>query len=422
MARRTVGPPGTRSTARKWRARACVLVGLACVLFAVVAPSAGAAYARLSAEAGCDRVVEWTASASTDGSDDERTNTDVVVEYRETDDGSSWIVAGRGAFDADSDFSFSGSFEMPDDADAVELRVSPRADWGPDGDGDSPGEPRFATAAVPEACQAQSLDLDVREDCASGGALVEVTNLGGDTETAEVVVDRVAVRRITLPGRDSASLLVPLLDDRDTRVEVRNGDIELADRTFRGACDRPGPSAVVVERCGARQAVVLAGTDGSDTRTVQTRVDGVIVNRSEMTSSRELQRTFELPSDGAVDVEIEIDGTVVAEGPVGGCDGPVAGLVHCGGDGRPPCGTAAGANEVPAPPPPPESLNIEVTDSALPLTGPWERGIVLALGGLLFTAGGLALLGHERGRPRPTPIADALDPYRQRWWNDSSGS
>ena len=423
MGRRTAGPPGATNAARTWRARVCVVVGVACVLFALVAPSAGAAYARLSAEAGCDRVVEWSASASNEGTEDERTNTDVVVEYRGTgDDKESWIATGRGVFEPDNDFSFGGSFELPDDADAVELRVSPRADWGPGADGDAPGEPRFATAAVPEACATQSLDLDVREDCASGGAQVELTNLGSDAETAEVVVDRVAVRRLTLEGRASESLLVPLLDGRDTRIEVRNGDVELADRTFRGECDRVGPSAVVIERCSARQAVVLAGTDDGDTHTVQTRVDGVIVNRSEVTSARELQRTLELPSDGAVDVEIDIDGTVVAEGPVGGCDAPVAGLVHCGGSDRPVCGAVAGASEVPAPPPPPESLNIEVTDSALPLTGPWERGIVLALGGVLLVAGGLAVLGHERRRPRPSVVADSLAPYRQRWWNDSSGS
>lgn len=393
-------------------------IGVACVLFAVVVPTAEATYGRLSAEAGCDRVVEWTASASNAGSDDERTNLDVVVDYREAGD-KAWLAAGSGEFVPENDFSFSGSFELPAGSDVAELRVTPRSDWGPTGDGSAPGDPRFATASVPEVCAAQGLDLDIRPDCASGGAFVELTDLDGGSERAVVSVDRVVVREIDLSGHGSASLLVPLLDDRPTRIEVRNGDVELADRTLRSECDRSGASAVVIERCGARQAQLLANTDSSDTHTVQTRIGGAIVNRVEMTADRELQRTFELPGSGAVDVEIDIDGSVVAVGDVGGCDGPVAGLVHCGDTGRPSCNTAADP-ALPPPPPPPESLNIEVTESALPLTGPWERGIVLGLGGLLLLTGGLALLGHERGRPRPTPVADSLAPYRQRWWDDSS--
>lgn len=395
------------------------MVGVACVLFAVAAPSASATYARVSAEVGCDRVVEWSASASNDGTDDERTNTDVVVEYRAAGDDGAWRSAGRGAFEPENDFTFGGSFELPDGADGADLRVTPQASWGASGQGDDGGESKFATAAVPDACATQQLDLDLREDCAAGGALVELTNLGPAAETAEISVDRVEVRQLTLPGRASASLLVPVLDGRATQVEVRNGDVELAQRTLRGDCDRTGPSAVVIERCSARQAVVVARTDDG-THVVQTRVDGVIVNRSELTAERELQRTVELPADDSADYEIDIDGEVVAQGPVGGCDGPVAGLVHCGGSDRPACAAEPAGSTPPPPPPPPESLNIEVVGSTLPLTGPWERGIVLGLGGLLLLGGGLALLGHERGRPRPTPIADSLAPYRQRWWDDSS--
>jgi hypothetical protein len=170
----------------------------------------------------------------------------------------------------------------------------------------------------------------------------------------------------------------------------------------------------VLERCATRAAVLVARTDGA-TSTVQTRVDGVIVNRSELTSDQDLQRSIELPA--ARDIEIEIDGDVVATGPVGGCDGPVAGLVHCGGADRPACDAVPTDAEVPAPPPPPESLNIELDGTTLPLTGPWERALVLGLGGLLLLAGGLATWGHERSRPRPTPVIDSLAPYRQRWWD-----
>ncbi len=417
MGRRSAGTPGAR---RRWGARLCVLAGVACVLFAVVAPGAGATYGRLSADAGCDRVVEWTASASEDGTDAERSNSDVVVERREPgsgDDG--WEPTGQGSFGPDDDFVFSGSFSLPDGSDRAELRVVPRADWG---DGSPPGEPRVATASVPEVCAQQDLDLDLQEDCAAGGVRVDVVNMGSEPAAADVLVDRVEVRRLDVEPGGSAQLLVPLLDRRPTLVEVRNGDIELADRTFRSACDRSGPSAVVLERCDAHHLVVMANTDDATTRIVQTRLDGVIVNRSEMTSDRELQRTIELPGRpgqeaSGSDIEIDIDGTVVATGSAGGCDGPVAGLVHCGGADRPDCAASAADTEVPAPPPPPESLNIEILDAELPMTGPWERGIVLALGGLLLVGGGLALLGRERGLPRPTPIADALAPYRQRWWD-----
>ena len=151
MGRRSAGSPRTTNGARRWRARACVVIGVACVLFAVAAPSASATYARVSAEVRCDR---------------------------------------------------------------ADLRVTPQASWGASGQGDDAGESKFATAAVPEACATQQLDLDLREDCAAGGALVELTNLGPAAETAEISVDRVEVRQLTLPGRASASLLVPAPDRR----------------------------------------------------------------------------------------------------------------------------------------------------------------------------------------------------------------
>jgi hypothetical protein len=402
-------------------ARLAIVVGLLVMVFGVVAPAVGANYARIQATAGCDGAVSWQASASTEGTAEERTNERVLVEYRALGDGSGtsggWAAAGPvGSFDPDGDFRFSGTFTLPPDAAGAELRVTPQVAWGPDRDGDAPGDPRFARVEIPASCEDLPLAVAQQLDCDDGVVQVSVRNVGDAATEAELTVDGAVVRTLDLAAGADTLVTVPILDARATQVVVRAGELVASDQVHGADCEVRGPAAVVLERCGVAtpQAVVLA-RGGSAETVVQLRVQGAIVHRSNVAPGATLQRTLELP-EGESEVEVTLDGEQAAVGDVGGCDGPIAGLLSCGTAGRPSCAASSAAPPpVEAPPPPPPSLTIELED--LPRTGPWERALVLLLGGALLGGGGLALAARDRSRVRPSELAAVLAPYRQRWWD-----
>ncbi len=399
-------------------ARLAVAFGLVVMAIAAISPPAGANYARIEATAACDRTVSWRASASTEGTDDERTNNSVVVDYRATTDDDRWRSAGpEGAFSESNDFRFDGSFVLPDGVDQVEVRVRARSRWGAHEDGDEPGEPRFAKVGVPEECAGRPLVATQRLDCASGSVAVRATNAGESPLTAEVVVDRVTVRTMALEPGTSQDLLVPILVGRPTPISVRADEFVASERVHGADCEVPGPSAVVVERCGAAAGrLMVLATGGDEAVGVDIVVRSVTVDSARVSPDSTLQRTLDVPP-GALPVEVQLGGQVAAAGNAGGCDGPVAGLLSCGTGGRGACDLAATR---PAPPPPPPPLVIESGDPTLPRTGPGERAALLLLGGALIAGGGLSISARERRRPAPAPISSALAPYRQRWWDDSS--
>ncbi len=397
-------------------ARLTVAVGLVVMTLAVISPPAGANYARIEASAACDRTVSWRASASTEGSDDERTNNSVVVDYRATSGDDRWHSAGpEGEFTAANDFRFDGSFVLPEGVDQVEVRVRATSKWGEDEDGDAPGEPRYAKAGVPTECAGRPLVATQRLDCASGSVTVRATNAGGSALNADVNVDRVTVRTMALEPGTSQELVVPILVGRATPIVVRTDGFVASERTHGADCEVPGPSAVVVERCGAPAGrLVVLATGGDRDVDADIVVRSVTVNTARIEADSVLQRTLDVPP-GALPVEVHLDGQVATAGETGGCDGPVAGLLSCGTGGRGPCDLA---ETRPAPPPPPPPLVIENGGATLPRTGPGERAALLLFGGALLAGGGLSLSARERRRPVPSAIASALAPYRQRSWDD----
>ena len=403
-------------------ARLAILTGVAVVLAALVAPGAAANYARITATAGCDRVVSWQASASSEGTDAERTNRRVQVQYRATDTGpSSWTDAGpEGSFSAEGGFAFSGSFPLPDGVDAVEVRVQPLARWGPDADGAEPGGPRFATASVPAACRSTPLAARATADCGRGDVAVRASNVGDRTVDAEVQVDGMLARSLPLnPGAD-AELSVPVLAGRSTRVTVRAGNLVAAQVDAGADCPAPAVGAVVNERCGGEpgRLVVLAGGGGEPAQ-LEVRVRGTTVDRAAVAAGTVVQRTLEVPAQ-ELPVEVLVDGRPAAVGLVGGCTGPVAGLLGCGTTGRPACDLSATRPAAPPPPPPPPPpLTAEQGGPELPRTGPAQRAVALLLGGALFLVGGVTLAARDRREPVTSLLDEAVSPYRRPWWDET---
>lgn len=398
-----------------------VVVGAVLVVLSAIAPPAGANYARIDAAAGCDRVVTWQASASSEGTDDERTNERVVVEYRAAQSRAPWQPAGpEGSFDARNGFAFGGTVELAEGVDAIELRVMPLVSWGPDRDGDDPGEARFALARVPDGCASAPLVATQALDCATGAVTVSARNVGEQPVRAQVLVDEVAVRTLELAPQAAQELIVPVLAGRATRIAVRAGDFVVSDQVQAAGCAPDGPRAVVLERCGAPvgRLVVLASGGGEPMRTEVT-VRGSTVVDTPVAAGSVLQRTLDVPEQ-ALPVEVRLDGVVGAAGSAGGCDGPVAGLLSCGtAAGLPACDlSVTRPAPVEAPPELPPPLQVD-RDNVLPSTGPAQRAIGLGLGGVLLLGGGAALAARDRRRPVPSVLASVLAPYRQRWWDDT---
>lgn len=414
---------GRRSVTARPRAAARIAVasGLVLMVLSLLAPPAGANYARIEARAGCDRSVLWRASASVEGGPEERTNERVAVEYRASGSGDDWRAAGPiGAFDEADGYSFAGSFDLPEGMGAAELRVTPLVRWGPDRNGDPPGEPRFATVEVPEDCATHPLVASQQLDCSTGSVAVQVRNVGDQPMTAEVSTDRIVTRAVDLGPGAEQTLSVPVLVDREARIQVRSGTFVASDQVHTVDCSPGAPAAVVVERCAAPlgRLVVLA-TGGSEGVTATISVRGSTVETTAIDPGTSLQRTLEVPAE-ALPVEVRLDGTVAAAGSVGGCDGPVAGLLSCGTAGRPSCDVSA---TQPAPPgPPPElipPLQIDNGTPVLPRTGPAQRAVAMSLAGVLLIGGGVSLGMRDRRRPTVSTLSAAIAPYRQRWWDES---
>ncbi|MGB3411577.1 MAG: hypothetical protein WBA45_10290 [Microthrixaceae bacterium] len=430
--RRKPRRPATRLAT--WSGRGALIVGIVCLGLGAITPAAGADNARIAAEARCDRVVSWVVQAVADtagGKADSageanrvRTNEAVEVSYRpagsEQDTGErSWTTVETSALNASNDFTFSGSFHLPDSVDSVEVRVLPRTDWA---DGSKAGSPRYAVATVPDECEKFPAVAVVTPNCRSGGAVVELKNAGSSTMDMEVTVDGVAVRKVHLAADTESSLVVPILAGTSSVVRVNAGDFVVAQRKVNADCPVEGPAASILERCPTHQAVVSARlnddkSDSGATPEIVIRAAGTIVHKGELTAGKVFQRTLDLPTDEPVRIEVQIASRTAAIGEIGSCAGPVAGAVSCGGSGQIACAVEPPKPDLKAPPPPPPPLSIELGSGSLPVTGPWQRAVVLLCGGALLSVGGLALVADQRRRPRPSLLASSVDGYRRQWWS-----
>ena len=127
------------------------LFALACVLSAAgwLASVAVACHSEITAGIDCSGTVTYTATAwtSSEATDISRTNTDVRV-YASFDGGSTYQQVGSGQFVKQNGFTFSGSFPAGS-ASSVKVKVLEAAHWG---NGDAPGEARYATVTKPGGC------------------------------------------------------------------------------------------------------------------------------------------------------------------------------------------------------------------------------------------------------------------------------
>lgn len=395
---------------------AAVVVGLLLGMVAAFAPAAGAAFAQVRAEVGCDRVVRWTASASPDGSSEERTHESIRVDRRFGD--GDWEPVGPNvSFGPTNDFSAGGSFPLPDDASSVALRVLPVGPWA---SGAGAGAERFAETRVPEACAAAPIAVTHRIDCAANLLVVSGRSLADRPLPLDVRVDGATAHASQLDGGTTTEVVLPIAAGSDTQLTVDSGEVRLFGGQVRSDCTTGRSSVGVLRRCTPMSGVLSAQSGPAPTK-VDLVVGGELVLRQDVPAGTAIRHAFSV-ADPATPVEVSIDGRPVAVGPLGACDAATAGLFACTDDASVPCTD-------PVPTTPSDADASAVVPSAgtesggdgpatLPATGPLQRAVLLLAAGALLMVGGGAVVFSDRSIREVSLLQHSVDHYRQHWWSE----
>lgn len=417
MRARRAGAPRTRSTARLGAGCGAIAVGVLLALLAAFAPAAGASFAQIRAEVGCDRQVRWSASAGTEGTDVDRTHDAVRVERRYGD--GPWEPVGPDvSFDPANRFTAQGSFALPEDVDAVALRVQPTGPWA---SGSPPGDARYGEARLPDACAAAPIAVTRRFDCDVEGLVIVARSLAEHPLPLDVRIDDSVVHSAELAAGSTSEVVLPLLGGSESRLGVDSGEVRLVDDVIRSECDpRTERTAVgVLRRCTPGTGVLTARGGVAESR-VDVLVGGELVARESLPAEAALRRVFSV-ADPSAPIEVSVDGQRAALGPLGPCDSPVAGVLQCSGDGAGPCTDPVPLDAAAAEQPgdraltdPASSVGIE----SLPSTGPLQRAVLLAAAALLLVVGGGAVVASDRSIREVSLLQSSVDQYRQRWWSD----
>jgi LysM repeat protein len=160
------------------------------VLVAAIASgmaSASACHPLIQAGANCDGTVAYTATAWNNDSatDETRTNTNVRIQYSTSGVDGPYIdvPSERGQFNKANDFSFSGSFELPDDLQRptqITVQAIAAAKWGSKAVLDEANQFSRTTIRVPANCEVPSVKIQAPA-CESKQARVTLTNNAAET-------------------------------------------------------------------------------------------------------------------------------------------------------------------------------------------------------------------------------------------------
>ena len=389
-----------------------VVLGLVLVVLAAVAPAAGANYARVEASVGCDRVVTWRgerlerrrprSSARTSG---------CAVRVppgrrRRSMDGP---PARRAASPPTTTTASPGSFELPDGVDAVELRVTARSPWGAE-------RRRRCTRAI-RGSRSAELPAGVRGPAArrpaSGSTARPARSRSGPRNVGRGPPDAPRSSSTASIVR-SVDLAAGAAEDARRTGARRQAD---ADRrcapTTRGAPSRSraptarstGPTAVVVERCGAptRSGWSCWPAAGGATVDAEVGVRGTTVanrrrsNRAPCCSAPWSCRRRHCRSRCGSTTRWR------RRGSTGAATDRSPGSCGCGTAGRP---------RATCPRPPPDGAatlprrhlrrsRSRATDRPCPARAAHSAPSRLLLGGALLLGGGVALAARDRRRPTP---------------------
>lgn len=111
-------------------------------------------------------------------------------------------------------------------------------------------------------------------DCANQAVAVVLTNTGENTSIVSLDVDGATVFTVPIePGDVGASALLPLVEDRATRITVTHRDHVLSDDVLTLDCERPRLVATTAD-CATGRVVVTVANDGSRATTVDITKNG----------------------------------------------------------------------------------------------------------------------------------------------------
>jgi hypothetical protein len=179
---------GLRSLVARRRKTAALSLVVPVVLLAAIASgmaSASACHPLIRAGADCTGAVSYTATAwNEDGaSDEERTNTNVQIQYSADGVDGPFVTVpdARGQFNEANDFTFSGSFELPASLQRptqITVQAVAIAKWGSKAVLDVANQSTKTTIRVPANCEFPSVKI-VGPSCTSKIAQAILTNNSG---------------------------------------------------------------------------------------------------------------------------------------------------------------------------------------------------------------------------------------------------
>lgn len=268
-----------------------------CALFAVIPASASAHHADLSASVTCSGTVSYTASAWQTGNPDARVNNSVTVTVN-------GATAASGGFNAGNGYQLSGTYDVNPNVGSVTVTVT-WGNFGPTGQFGAAGSGSKVLSITP--CPAQPGGSISGMDCGAGGAIVSLTNTGGQPASFTILKDGAVVHTLSVNGGASAQRAVTIAEDTTANIVVQSGGGTITSKSVEANCIIPPaqPGGTISDAtCAAGGANISLTNTGGQTATFTIKVNGASIGTQDVAGGSNGSKFIPVAEDTTVFIEV----------------------------------------------------------------------------------------------------------------------
>lgn len=290
--------------------RAIRVIGLAGLMLmgsVVLAASAFAHHAEVTAQVDCNGNVNYTATAWEGYPDDpntpeneyelSRSNPRIGVWYS-VDGGASFASVTENSFTPENGYTFSGSFTLSQPLpETVIVKVQALANWG---NGQGPGGPRQTSALpVPECPQPNPSARISDASCSSNGVTISFSNTGAASAEFTVKKDGEVIDTVTVEAGGQATREYSLEEDETATFRVQSSGMEDVVRTVTLDCKQPqpAPAARIEVSCARGGAIIGFANRGDAPAEFTVLKDGVVIDTVTVEAGGRAGRTYRMDED-----------------------------------------------------------------------------------------------------------------------------